>query len=138
MSVGFGFSLADFKEAIVLSKRLHDGIKDAPDDIKGIAKDVATLHGVLTQIQEDLSSEESALKAHGETRMKLLQSMGTNARGTLDELQGFINKFRMAAEPGQVWERLKWMASQRKVKKMQQDLSFHVSSFNLLMAAMGK
>ena len=136
--MSFGFSLADFKEAIVLSKRLYDGIKDAPDEINGIAKDIATLHGVLTQIEEDLSSEQSALKAHGEARMKLLQSMGTNAKRTLDELQSFVDKFQTAAEPGQVWRKVQWMASQRKVKKVHQDLSFHVSSFNLLMATMGK
>ncbi|KAK4445332.1 hypothetical protein QBC34DRAFT_413345 [Podospora aff. communis PSN243] len=135
--MSFGFSLTDFKEAIVLCKRLHDGIKDAPDEIKGIAKDVATLHGVLAQIQDDITSDESTLKAHGEARVKLLQSMGTNVKATLEEIQSFVERFLTAAEPRQILRRVQWMGSQRKMKKLQQDLLFHVSSFHLLMTTMG-
>ena len=50
--------------------------------------------------------------------------MSTNVKCALDELQSLVDRFLSVAEPGKVWRRVQWMASQRKIKKIHQDLSF--------------
>jgi hypothetical protein len=140
--MSFGFSITDFKEVIKLSWDLYKALKDGPEDIRNIARDLTIVYGVLNHIEDDLQSKDSAIKAHGEGRMKMLQSMTANLKATLDQVQKLVDKFRPMASGAkvteQLWIKVKWVAGQRKIKRLHQDISFHISSFNLLMTSMGK
>jgi hypothetical protein len=140
--MSFGFSITDFKEVIKLSWDLYKALKDGPEDIRNIARDLTIVYGVLNHIEDDLQSKDSAIKAHGEGRMKMLQSMTANLKATLDQLQKLVDKFRPMASGAkvteQLWIKVKWVAGQKKIKRLHQDISFHISSFNLLMTSMGK
>ena len=140
--MSFGFSLSDFIEVTKLSWRLYESLKDGPQDIKDLARDLTTVYNVLNHIQDDLGSRESAIKSHGEGRLDMFQMMTTRLRATLDEIQKLVDKFRpMAAEsraPEQLWIRVRYVARQKKIKRIHQDISFHISSFSLLMGSMAK
>ncbi|KAK6366984.1 uncharacterized protein PV06_02993 [Exophiala oligosperma] len=139
--MSFGFSITDFKEVIKLSWDLYVSLKEGPEEIKNIARDLATIYGVLNHIHDDISGDDSAIKAHGEGRVKMLQTMTLKLKATLDEVQRLVDKFRpMAATskiPEQLWIKVKWVAGQKRIKRIHQDISFHISSFNLLMTSMG-
>ncbi|KAJ9604697.1 hypothetical protein H2200_010811 [Cladophialophora chaetospira] len=139
--MSFGFSITDLKEVIKLSWDLYTALKDGPEDINNIARDLTTVYGVLNQIQNDLESRHSAIKSHGEGRLKMLRSMTINLKATLDQVQKLVDKFRPMAAGSklseQLWIKVKWIAGQHKIKRLHQDISFHISSFNLLMTSMG-
>lgn len=140
--MSFGVSVTDLKEAISLSWRLYTSLKDAPQEIKDLAKDLATVYGVLNHVQDDIEATESAILSHGEDRQKMLRSMTEGLKTTLVEIQGIVDKFRPlsagSTKPEQLWIRLKWVVGQKKLKRVRQDISFHISSFTLLMTSMGK
>ncbi len=140
--MSFGVSVTDLKEVIQLSWRLYVSLKDGPEEIKSIARDLTTVYGVLNLIQADLELSDSAIKAHGEERVKMLHTMILGLKATLNEVQKFLDKFRPMAAGSkiteQLWVKVKWVVGQRKIKRIHQDVSFHVSSFNLLMTSMGK
>lgn len=139
--MSFGVSIMDLKEAISLSWGLYNSLKDAPQEIKDLAKDLATVYGVINQIQDDLNATESSILEHGEERLKMLQSMTKGLNATLHEVQDVVSKFRPMVEspnPERLWMKIKWMATQKKIKRVRQDLSFHISAFTLLMTSMGK
>jgi hypothetical protein len=140
--MSFGFSLTDFKEVIKLSWQLYESLRDGPQDIKDLARDLTTVYGVLNHIEDDLGSKESAIRAHGKGRMKMLQTMTLGLKATLDEVQRLVDKYRpMAAgskRPEQLWIKIKWLTGQKKIGRIHRDISFHISSFTLLMTTMGK
>ncbi len=139
--MSFGFSITDLTEVIKLSWNLYTALKDGPEDIKNIARDLTTVYGVLNHIQDDLQSRDSAIKSHGEGRMKMLRSMTVNLKATLGEVQKLVDKFRPMAAGSkvseQLWIKVKWIAGQHKIKRLHQDISFHISSFNLLKTSIG-
>jgi len=140
--MSFGFSITDFKEVIKLSWGLYEALNEGPQEIRDLAKDFTTVYGVLNHIEVDLEAKESSIRAHGETRLKMLQAMTQDLKRTIKEVQKLVDKFRpMAAEsitPDQLWLRLKWTVGQKKITRIRQDISFHISSFTLLMTSMGK
>jgi hypothetical protein len=140
--MSFGFSATDLKEVIQLSWRLYEGFKDGPEDIKNISRDMTTVYGVLTHIEDDLQLRDSAIKAHGDGRMKMLHTMILGLKATLDEVQKILDKFRSMAAGSKIseqfWIKVKWIVGQRKIKRIHYDISFHIASFSLLMNSMGK
>jgi hypothetical protein len=144
--MSFGCSVGDFIAVMNLAWTLHQDcykvLKDCPQEIKDLSRDLATVYGVLKHIQEDLESSDSSIKAHGEERIKLLQTMVTNLDTTLTDLQKLVLGFRILAvdarKRDQLLLKFKWLVGQRKVGKIHQDLVFHISSFNLILASMGK
>lgn len=139
--MSFGVSITDLKEAISLTWGLYNSLKDAPQEIKDLAKDLATVYGVINQIQDDLNATKSNILAHGEDRLKMLQSMTQGLNATLREVQDVVDKFRPMTEvpkSERLWMKLKWVVSQKRIKRVRQDLSFHISAFTLLMTSMGK
>jgi len=142
VNMSFGFSLTDFKEVIKISWDLYESLKECPQEIKDLSRDFATVYGVLNHVENDLGAKESAIRCHGEGRLKMLQTMILGLKGTIAEVQKLVDKFRpMAIEskkPEQLWLKLKWTVGQKRIKRVRQDLSFHISSFTLLMTSMGK
>ncbi|KAH8900813.1 hypothetical protein GQ53DRAFT_815667 [Thozetella sp. PMI_491] len=136
--MSFGFSITDFKEVIALSWRLYTSLKEAPQDLKDLAKDLATVYGVLNHVLDDIK----CVTAHGEGRVKMLQTMIAGLKATLNEVQVLVDKFRPLAadqaKPEQLWLKIKWVVGHSKLKRIRQDISLHISSFTLLMTSMGK
>jgi len=126
----------------VLSWRLYEQLNNAPKELKSLGKDLATVYGVLNHIQNDLEAKESSIASQGEDRMKMLESMVKGLQATLEEIQALVDKFQpMSAEtktPEQLWIRLKWAVGYKKIKRIHQDISFHIAGLNLLLTSMGK
>ncbi|RYP07053.1 hypothetical protein DL764_002776 [Monosporascus ibericus] len=140
--VPIGLSPSDFKEAIRLSWKLYDSLKNAPEEVKDLAKDLSILSGVLNQIQADLDKgSDSEIAAHGERRIKLLQSITADLMRTLAEAQTLVDKFRPLATAGRIseelWRKIKFMMSQRKIHAIQKSITAHISAFSLLLTSMG-
>jgi hypothetical protein len=144
--MSFGFAIGDLIAVTDLAWKLHQNcykvLQDCPQEIKDISRDLATVYGVLKHIQEDLKSNNSSIKAHGEGREKLLQTMTANLNATLEELQKLISSFHpLAADASmrkQLCEKLRWLGKQKKISKIRLDITFQISSFNLMLASMGK
>lgn len=140
--MSFGFSITDLTEVIKSSWDLYTALKDGPEDIKNIARDLTTVYGVLNHIQDDLQSRDSAIKSHGEGRVKMLRSMTVNLKATQEQVQKLVDKFQPMAAGSkiseQLWIKVKWITGQQRIKRLHQDISLHISSFNLLMTSMGK
>jgi hypothetical protein len=146
--MSFGFAIGDLIGVANLAWQLYQNcyrvIQDSPQDIKELIRDLSTIYGVLKRIEEDLASNDSVIKSHGERRTQLLQSMISNLRATLIKLQELVLRYqRLAAKKG--WknpevlrDKFKWIVDQRKIGGIRQDLTFHISSFQLLLASMGK
>jgi hypothetical protein len=140
--MSFGFSITDLKEVIKLAWNLHESLKQCPQEIKDLSRDFATVHGVLNQIEHDLVAKNSAIRAHGEARLNLLNSLVLGLKLTMVELQKLVDKFRPIAADSknleQLWLKMKWTVGQKRVSRIRQDISYHVSSLTLLMTSMGK
>ncbi|OCL12595.1 hypothetical protein AOQ84DRAFT_419184 [Glonium stellatum] len=143
--MSFGFAIGDFIAVMDLAWNLHQNcykvLQDSPQEVKELSRDLATIYGVLKHIQEDWESSDSSIKAHGEGREKLLQTMVTNLNETLSSLQKLVSSFHPLASDAsmrkQLREKLRWLSSQRKIGRIRQDITFHISSFNLILASMG-
>ncbi|RYP46705.1 hypothetical protein DL768_007138 [Monosporascus sp. mg162] len=140
--VPIGLSPSDFIEATKLSCKLYDALKNAPKEVKDLAKDFAILSGVLKQIQADLDKgSDSEIAAHGERRIKLLESITADLMRTLAEAQMLVDKFRPLATADrtseEVWKKIKFMMAQRKVHAIQKSITAHISAFSLLLTSMG-
>ncbi|KAH7134131.1 hypothetical protein EDB81DRAFT_803238 [Dactylonectria macrodidyma] len=140
--VPIGLSLSDIKEAIKLSWKFYDALKNAPNEAKDMAKDFAILSGVLNQIQDDLNrGNDSAIAAHGERRMRLLESITADLMQTLAEVQTLVDKFRPLVEAGrmseEIWRKIKFKMSQTKIHSIQKSITAHISAFSLLLTSMG-
>ncbi|RYP27720.1 hypothetical protein DL767_007557 [Monosporascus sp. MG133] len=140
--VPIGLSPSDFKEAIRLSWKLYDALKNAHEEVKDLAKDFAILSGVLNQIQADLDKgSDSEIAAHGERRIKLLESITADLMRTLAEAQTLVDKFQPLATAGRisddVWRKIKFMMAQRKIHAIQKSITAHISAFGLLLTSMG-
>ena len=141
--MSFGCSVGDLIAVTKLAWKLYETLKECPQEIKDLGHDLATIHGVLSHIQDDLESNESAIRAHGEGRIKMLDSMVKNLMATLKETEKAVDKFRPLAAGSklsmqQVQIKLKWVVGQKKIKRIHQDVSLHISAFNLLLTSMGK
>lgn len=141
--MSFGYSVGDLIAVTKLAWRLYEALEQCPQEIKDLGRDLATLYGVLSHIQQDVESDESAIRAHGEGRLKMLDSMVKNLVATLDDIEKMVDKYRPLAAGSkssmqQLHVKLKWLVGQKKINKMHQDISFHISAFNLLLTSMGK
>lgn len=141
--MSFGYSVLDLVAVTKLAWTLYETLQECPREIKDIARDLATLYGVLNHIQHDIESDESDIKTHGEGRMKMLDAMLKNLTATLNDIEKAVNRFRPLAagfktSMQQIHVKFKWIVCQKKIKRIQQDLSFHISTFNLLLTSMGK
>ena len=118
--MSFGFYLNDFGGVIKLSWRLYEALKDGPQEITILARDLTTVYGVLSHIEDDLESNDSAIKANGEERLKMLQAMTTGLKTTLEEVQKLVDKFKPIAArsktPEQLWIQLRYLSGQRNIK----------------------
>ncbi|KAE9378805.1 hypothetical protein N431DRAFT_450742 [Stipitochalara longipes BDJ] len=143
--MSFGFSIGDIIAVTNLAWKLHQDcykvLQDCPQEIKDLSRDLATVYGVLRHIQEDLDSSGSSIKAHGEGRAKLLRTMVANLDKTLKNLQQLVSNFQHLAldsrKRDQFLSKLKYLVSQKKISKIHQEISFHISSFNLILASIG-
>jgi hypothetical protein len=144
--MSFGIATGDFVAVMNLAWRLHQDfykvLQDCPQEIKDLSRDLATIYGVLKHIQEDLESDESIIQSHGQGRRDLMQSMVKNLNETLKGLQKLVSNFHSLAVEGrrrdQMWSKVKWVVSQKKISRIHQDLTFHTASFNLILTSMGK
>ena len=144
--MSFGFSIGDFIAVTNLAWKLHQDcykvLQDCPQEIRDLSRDLATVYGVLRHIQEDLDSSGSSIKAHGEGRAKLLQAMVANLDKTLKNLQQLVSSFQHLAldsrRRDQFLSKLKYLVCQKKISRIHQEISFHISSFNLMLASIGK
>lgn len=140
-------SVGDVLAVATLARNLYELLKDCPDEVERISKDLAIVYGILHHITEDLVTPESAIKAHGENRIRMLEAMVKDLHKTLDQIKKLVERYRhldhrdgktTASKMDQVWMRLKWVIGERKIKRLHQDISIHISRFGLLMTSMGK
>src|SRR5207247_6254778 len=114
-------------------------LRDSPQDIKELGRDLSTVYGVLKRTEEDLAATDSVIKSHGERRTQLLRSMINNLGETLEKLQVHVLQYqRLAAnktpwkDPKVLLDKIKWIGDRKKIGGIRQGLTFHISSFNLL------
>jgi hypothetical protein len=145
--MSFGFSPGDVVAAAKLAWSLYEALRDCPEEVEKISKDMTTVYGILNHIREDLDTSESSIKAHGEDRMKLLAVMIRDLEKTLVEVKKLVERYQHLSRSdgkstvnskNQIWMRMKWVIGQKKIKRVHQDISLHISRFGLLMSAMGK
>jgi|SRR6266480_4177872 len=145
--MSFGFSPSDVVAVARLAWDLYKVLKDCPEDVEKISKDLATVYGILNHIKEDLDASESAIKAHGEHRIRLLETMVRDLNKTLNEVNKMVERYRHLSradgkntvnKKDQIWVKVKWVVGQKKIKRVHQDISLHISRFGLLMTSMGK
>lgn len=146
--MSFGYAIGDLVGVANLAWQLYQNcyrvIQDSPQDIKELARDLSTVYGVLKRTEEDLASTDSVIKSHGERRTQLLQSMISNLGATLEKLKESVLTYqRLAAkkgwkDPKVIRDKVKWIVDQKRIGKIRHELTFHISSFNLLLASMGK
>jgi hypothetical protein len=140
--MSFGSSIGDIIAVGQLAWSLYEALKQCPRELKDLSRDLATVYGVLHHLEDDLKSSDSSIKAHGEERIKLLNSMVLDLKTTLYEVQKVIDKFRPAAAESksmeQLWIKLKYTIGRTKIKRLHQDIAFHISGLNLLLTSIGK
>jgi len=145
--MSFGFSPSDIVAVARLAWSLYEALKDCPEEVEKISKDLATVYGILNHVKEDVDTSESIIKAHGDERMLLLETMVRDLEKTLGEVKKLVERYRhlgtthvetTTSKRDQMWIRMKWVVGQRKIKRVHQDISMHISRFGLLMTAMGK
>jgi len=145
--MSFGFSPGDVVAAARLAWSLYEALKDCPEEVEKISKDLTTVYGILNHIKDDLDAPVSAIKNHGECRMRLLETMVRDLEKTLEEVKNLVERYRhlgrgdgknKASKKDQIWVKMKWVIGKQKIKRVHQDISVHISRFGLLMTAMGK
>jgi cob(I)alamin adenosyltransferase len=89
-----GFSPSDVVSAAKLACNLYKVLKDCPEDVEKISRDLVTVYGILNQIKEDLDTSESTIKAHGEHRIRLLETMVRDLNKTLNKVNKMVEQYR--------------------------------------------
>jgi DNA repair ATPase RecN len=145
--MSFGFSPGDVFAAATLAWKLYEALKDGPAEVEKISKDLTTVYSILSHVKEDLDASESAILAHGEHRIRMLETMVRDLNKSLSEVNKMVEEYRnlhiahdksMVKKKSQIWVRIKWVVGQKRIKRIHKDISLHISRFSLLMTSMGK
>jgi len=147
LKMSFGISIGDVVGTAKLAWRLYEALKDGPGEVEQISKDLTTVYGILNHVKEDLDASESAIKTHGENRMRMLETMLKDLNQSLSEVSNIVDQYKnlyatddksIKNKKDQMWARIKWVVGQKKIKRIHREISLHISRFGLLVTSMGK
>lgn len=83
-----GFSTSDFPSLGSLTWNVYRSCRDGPESFRNISNEVLSLHAVLKEVEEDLSS----CSLSDESRSQL-EAIGDGCRDVLQELQNMVNHY---------------------------------------------
>jgi hypothetical protein len=103
-AMSFGFSISDFVTISAFAWKIYKSCKDSSDGFKSISSDVAGLHIVLKETEENLS--EQNLDADQERR---LNDLCAGCNGVLKDLDSLLERYNSLGTKSQrTWDRMKW------------------------------
>ena len=70
--MSFGFSISDFVICLQLARKVWRDCRDAADDFRAVATEVASLKLVLKEVHERISNNEHALHGNKTSDLKKL------------------------------------------------------------------
>ena len=102
--MNFGFSLGDFVTVPTLAWQVYKSCKESSDDFKSIAGDVAGLHIVLKEVEEQLEEHP-----FDEQRCSQLATLVEPCHTVLTQLESLIERYDgLGSKSQRTWDRLKW------------------------------
>ncbi|KAI9780749.1 MAG: hypothetical protein M1839_006536 [Geoglossum umbratile] len=84
--MSFGYGVGDILSLEQLAWKAYRSCKDAPESFKNISQEVLSLHALLKEIQENLSTETLS-----STRQARLKIIGDGCHDVLEELQSLVD-----------------------------------------------
>ena len=102
--MSFGYSVGDFIALGQLAWQVYKSCKDAPGSFRNISSEVLSLHAVLKEIEETLSSY-----ALPESKKASLGTIRSGCQDVLGDLQSLVNKYEsLGSQTKRTWDRLRW------------------------------
>lgn len=102
--MSFGFSVGDFIAVSKLAWNVYKSCKEAPESFKNITTEVLSLHAVLREAEETLSSQ--SLPTTTQAHLKIVVD---GCKDVLEELQSLIDKYEsLGTRSKRTWDRLGW------------------------------
>ena len=99
MKMSFGFGVGDFIMVIDKAKAVVDACRDGPSDFRELSREVDTLQITILRMKQDYQDPTSLLARKGRSREKDMKQITDNCREVLDEIQTFVDKHGLVAEP---------------------------------------
>ncbi|MCJ1398405.1 hypothetical protein MMC11_001603 [Xylographa trunciseda] len=102
--MSFGFSVGDFVAVPTLAWQLYKACKDSSDDFKDVADAVASMHIVLKETAEYISSSSLDQAQQGR-----LNTVGEGCRNVLRDLEALLEKYKsLGTQSQRTWDRMRW------------------------------
>jgi hypothetical protein len=102
--MSFGYGVGDFVLLGQLAWQAYKSCKDAPESFKNISTEVLSLHVVLKEVEESLSSYSLP-----QSKQASLGSIASGCQDVLRDLQSLVDKYKsLGSQTKRTWDRLRW------------------------------
>jgi len=137
--MSFGFSVGDFLAVGQLALTLYNECVGAPEEFQELARDLSSIHTVLSSLESQASDPSSPLQKNGGDRRPEWLQIKENLEGTLVELQDLINKYQNMGKNAWLRARL----GLKDLSDLRGKLSVHLNAINtfigsLTLSALGR
>jgi hypothetical protein len=145
--MSLNLTLGDFVATASLAHQLYKDIylvaRGAPEELKLLKSEIGVLALSIDLLTQEVKEENSTLVRAGETRMRMVEEVLTQANATLKELEVFAKKHDFTAlgskEKGKrIWDRVKFSLEVKSVDAMRTKITRHNTTMNLLLTSAGK
>ena len=122
--MSFGYGVSDIITTSALAWQIYRTCKDSSDDFKNISSEVASLHVVLKEVEDSLSSQ--SLNGGQEAQLIILNDGCSDVLKDLDKL---LKKYHSLGTKSQrTWDRMKWDLED--TQAIRERLTSNVTMFN--------
>ena len=127
------------------AKAVVDACRDGPSDFRELSREVDTLQITILRMKQDYQDPTSLLARKGRSREKDMKQITDNCREVLDEIQTFVDKHGLVAEPAtprrpiheikRTWHAYK--VGSADLDDVRGKLTFHTSTIDLFLDSLG-
>jgi hypothetical protein len=102
--MSFGYSVGDFIALGQLAWQVYKSCKDAPGSFKNISSEVLSLHAVMKEVEETLSSCTLP-----QSKQASLVTITNGCKDALQDLQSLVDRYEsLGLQTKRTWDRLRW------------------------------
>ena len=102
--MSFGGSVGDIVTVGQLAWTVYKGCKDAPEGFKNLSQEVLSLHAVLKEVEECLTS-----KSLMPSKQFRLETVTQGCSKVLEDLQDLVDRYRsLDTQSRRTWDRVKF------------------------------
>ena len=115
----------------------------APDELRGLDKELASLSSSLSLLVDELKDPSSTICSAGPDRVKMVNELKDHTQTTLDGLELFAKKHDIVKVSNQrsafrkTWDRLRFVKDISTIDRLRSKLVYHYSVMQLLLTSAG-